>query len=99
MGGRKRRRRRNFAATVRLRLRVTTHTEETMAPNRNEGEGNRTADRKYRQGVQEHMKQHDVQDEAKRARDAIDSPEGDALRRAEEEGKSHAKGEDPTLKR
>ena len=68
-----------------------------MAENRNEGEGNRTADRQYRQGVQDHVQHHDVQGDAQRARDAVDGPEGDALRQAEEEGKSHAKGEDPQL--
>ena len=68
-----------------------------MAENRNEGEGNRTADRQYRQGVQDHVQHHDVQGDAQRARDAVDGPEGKELRRAEEEGKSHAKGEDPQL--
>lgn len=65
--------------------------------NRNEGEGNRTADRQYRQGVKDHVEHHDVQGDADRARKAVDSPEGKDLRHAEEKGKSHAKGEDPNL--
>ena len=66
---------------------------------KNEGEGNRTADAQYRKGVREHVEHHDVQGDADRARQAVDGPEGDELRRAEEVGKSHAKGEDPQLKR
>lgn len=66
---------------------------------KNEGEGNRTADAQYRKGVREHVEHHDVQGDADRARRAVDGPEGDELRRAEEVGKSHAKGEDPQLKR
>ncbi|WP_448205254.1 hypothetical protein [Azospirillum sp. sgz302134] len=65
---------------------------------KNEGEGNRTADAQYRKGVQDHVQHHDVQGDAQRARDAVDGPEGEELRRAEEEGKRHAKGEDPQLK-
>ncbi|HYG86336.1 MAG TPA: hypothetical protein VD978_08770 [Azospirillum sp.] len=68
-----------------------------MAEDRNEGEGNRTADRQYREGVKEHVQHHDVQGAAQRARDAVDGPEGNELRRAEEEGKRHSKGEDPKL--
>ncbi|SMH56910.1 hypothetical protein [Azospirillum agricola] len=65
----------------------------------NEGEGNRTADAQYRRGVEEHVRHHDVQGDADRARRAVDGPEGDELRRAEAEGKRHAKGEDPGLKK
>lgn len=72
-----------------------------MAENRNEGanegEGNRTADRQYREGVKDHVQHHDVQGDAQRAGDAVDGPEGEELRRAEEEGKRHSKGEDPKL--
>ncbi|MGQ9368750.1 hypothetical protein [Azospirillum sp. ST 5-10] len=70
-----------------------------MAENRNQGEGNRTADKHYRDAVRDHVEHHDVAGDAKRARDAVDGPEGDALRRAEETGKAHSKGEDPALKR
>ncbi|ALG70427.1 hypothetical protein VY88_07355 [Azospirillum thiophilum] len=66
---------------------------------KNEGEGNRTADAQYRRGVADHVKNHDVQGDAARAREAVDGPEGEELRKAEEAGKSHAKGEDPQLKR
>lgn len=65
---------------------------------RNEGEGNRKADAQYRKGVEEHVRNHDVQGDAERARDAVDGPDGADLRRAEEEGRSRSKGEDPQLK-
>lgn len=69
-----------------------------MATKGNEGEGNRTADRHYREDVRDHVENHDVQGDAQRARDAVDGPEGADLRRAEEKGKARAKGEDPKLK-
>lgn len=64
----------------------------------NQGEGNRDADRRYRQGVQQHLKNADVAGEAQRAKDAVTGQERSDLSRAEEEGKRHAKGEDPLLK-
>lgn len=65
----------------------------------NEGEGSRTADKQYREGVRDHVQHHDVQGDARRARDAVDGPEAEELRRAEEAGRRHAKGEDPQVKR
>lgn len=61
---------------------------------RNEGEGNKTADRRYRQEVREHIDKGDVEREAAAAREALEGPEGDALRAAEAEGKRRAAGED-----
>ncbi|WP_035692916.1 hypothetical protein [Azospirillum halopraeferens] len=70
-----------------------------MAAKGNEGEGNRTADRHYREGVRDHVENHDVEGDARRARDAVDGPQGEDLRRAEEAGKARSKGEDPALKK
>ena len=56
----------------------------------NEGEGSRTAARRYNEGVARTMKEGHVEELAKKAKDALDGPEGDELRRAEEEGKSRA---------
>ncbi|MCG5243028.1 hypothetical protein [Azospirillum doebereinerae] len=79
---------------------MTADTPEKPDPAaQNQGEGNRTADAQYRRGVEDHVRNHDVQGDADRARKAVDGPEGEELRRAEEEGKRHAKGEDPQLKR
>jgi hypothetical protein len=58
----------------------------------NEGEGNRTADRNYREGVEEHLRRADVSEEAERASKELDE-RPDELRRAEEEGRSRSKGD------
>ncbi len=56
----------------------------------NEGEGSRTAARRYDQGVEEAGKdQKHVEQLAKEAAEALDGPEGEELRKAEERGKRH----------
>lgn len=61
----------------------------------NEGEGNRTADREYRKGVEEHLRRGHVEEEAERAaRDLDEHP--DELRKAEEEGKRRSAGDLPS---
>lgn len=57
----------------------------------NEGEGNRTADRRYREGVKRHVESGDSERAADEAQRAVDSDEGDELRRAEDEAKSGRK--------
>ena len=52
-----------------------------------EGEGSYSATRKYNQGLEKHQKQANVDELAKRARQAVEGPEGGELRRAEEQGK------------
>ena len=58
---------------------------------RNEGEGNRTADRKYRKGVRQHVESGASEHAADEAQRAVESDEGDELRRAEDEAKSGRK--------
>jgi hypothetical protein len=65
----------------------------------NEGEGNRTAAREYNKAQQDFLKSADVAEKAHEAEEALEGPEGEELKRAEREGKSHARGEDPKLKR
>jgi len=60
----------------------------------NEGEGSRSADERYREGVEEHLRNADVQEEAEKARRDVEA-EPDLYRRAEEEGKSRSAGEAP----
>lgn len=60
----------------------------------NEGEGSRTAARRYNEGLQEHVKKADVQEEADRALSDVEK-DPEAYRRAEEEGKRHSAGEAP----
>jgi hypothetical protein len=60
----------------------------------NEGEGNRTADREYRKGVEEHLRRGKTEDEAEQARKDVDrNPE--EFRRAEEQGKKPSRGDLP----
>ena len=55
---------------------------------KNEGEGNRTADRKYREGAKRHAESGASDRAADEAQDALEGPEGDELRKAEAEGKA-----------
>ncbi len=65
----------------------------------NEGEGNRTAARAYNSDAQRFAKSGKVEEKAKEARRAVDSPEKKSLERAEAEGRRHSKGEDPEIRR
>ena len=51
------------------------------------GEGNPDAARRYDQGVEKTIKEGHVQELAEKAKKALESSEGDELRRAEEQGK------------
>jgi hypothetical protein len=61
---------------------------------RNEGEGNKTADRIYRKATREFVESERGQEEIKQAGDVTAEHEKD-LRRAEEEAKRRAKDHDP----
>lgn len=65
----------------------------------NEGEGNKTAARRYNEATKDFAKSGQVDSKAQEAKKATEGADGDVLRRAEAEGRSHAKGEDPALKR
>ena len=68
------------------------------SPQKNEGEGNKTADKNYREHIREFEEQHDVESLGRSARQDIErEPEG--YRAAENEGKKHAAEEDPELYR
>jgi hypothetical protein len=56
-------------------------------PNQLEGEGSYTAARRYREGVAKTVKEGGVAEAAERAAEALDGPEGEALRAAEEKAK------------
>lgn len=58
---------------------------------KNEGEGNRTADREYRKNARDFAKSGKVEDAAEDARDAVEGDESDELKKAEEKGKDPAK--------
>jgi len=62
-----------------------------------QGEGNYDATRRYDKAAREFVQSGQV-DGAARAARPTSTEEAEALRRAESEGKSHSKGEDPALK-
>jgi hypothetical protein len=64
----------------------------------NQGEGNREADRNYREATRDFVESGKVDDAARKA-NPQSAEEADEMRRAEREGRSHAKEEDPALKR
>jgi hypothetical protein len=51
------------------------------------GEGNYDATRRYRKGVEESVRKNDAEELAEKAKKALEGPEGDELRRAEEQSK------------
>ena len=69
------------------------------AKQRNEGEGNRTAARVYNRATKEFARSGKVEEQAKRAQQAIEGPQRAELERAEEAGKSKSRGEDPAVLR
>jgi hypothetical protein len=60
-------------------------------PTKNEGEGNRTADRQYREGVRRHVESGASEPAAEEAQRALEGAEGDELRRAEPVAKAGRK--------
>jgi hypothetical protein len=60
---------------------------------RNEGEGNKTADRNYREATRNFVESDRGKDQIKKAGD-VDANEARDIERAEAEGKSHAKERD-----
>jgi hypothetical protein len=66
---------------------------------RNEGEGNRTAARRYDRKATAFARSGAVTEQAEAARAARESEERDELDEAEKAGRSRAKGEDPQVKR
>jgi hypothetical protein len=67
--------------------------------NRNEGEGNRTAAREYNEATKRFVDSGKVPEKAEEALRAVEGSEKASLDAAERAGKSHAKGEDPQVRR
>ncbi len=67
-----------------------------MSEQENQGEGNRDAARRYDEAQKDFVDAGKVDDAAKRAAPQSEQ-EAEEMKRAEKEGKSHAKGEDPTV--
>lgn len=63
-----------------------------MGDDKVQGEGNYDAAREYDEKVRQHAADPErVEKEAEAAKKALEGEEGDELRKAEEEGKGHAK--------
>ena len=58
---------------------------------KNEGEGNKSADRAYREKTEEFAKSGKVQDAAEDAKRAVEGDEGKALKEAEKAGQKRAR--------
>ncbi len=56
------------------------------------GEGNYDASRRYREGLEKSVEKGNANELGEKAKEALEGEEGDALRRAEEQGK---RGETP----
>lgn len=65
---------------------------------RNEGEGNKTADRNYREATRNFVQSERGQEEIRQAGD-VSAEEDKDIRRAEEQAKQRAKEHDPEEKR
>jgi hypothetical protein len=76
---------------------MTEDRKDSGGTQPNEGEGSRTAAREYDRAAEKFAKSGKVEEKAREARDAVDSPESSELERAEAEGRRHAKGEDPAV--
>lgn len=51
------------------------------------GEGNYDATRRYRKGLEESVRKGNAEELGERAKEALEGPEGEELRRAEEQAK------------
>jgi hypothetical protein len=65
-------------------------TTEKPDLKQNEGEGSRTAARRYNQGVEETVRSGHVDEKAEEAKKALEGPEGEELREAEQAAKEPA---------
>jgi hypothetical protein len=63
----------------------------TSDKSKNEGEGNRTADRKYREGVRRHVESGASEPAAEEAQRALEGAEADELCKAEDAAKAGRK--------
>jgi hypothetical protein len=88
-------RRRNLTANGTFFFTIPTGNEEqdvmgTTPRNENEGEGNKTADRNYREATQKFVESERGREEIEKAGN-VDAREEREIERAEEEAKRHAK--------
>jgi hypothetical protein len=66
---------------------------------RNEGEGNRTAARKFNKESREFAQSGKVDAAAEEAKEAVQGPEREELKEAEAKGRARAREQDPAVRR
>lgn len=66
---------------------------------RNEGEGNVTAAKEYNEKTKKFVEEQDVEEQARKAAQALEGDEAAKLREAEEKGRERAREEDPQVHR
>ena len=70
---------------------MSMNKDRQPAGQKNEGEGNKTAAREYNKAQQEFVQSGKVDKAAEEARKAVDGPQRDELKKAEDKGLKHAK--------
>lgn len=73
-------------------------TDESKPDKENHGEGDREADRRYREGVRETIESGELEKESDKLRELSDADKRES-RTAEETAKERAKEEDPGVRR
>lgn len=73
--------------------------DKTGPDSTNEGEGSRTGARTYNERTRRFVDSGKVEESARDAEEALDGPEAESLKDAEDEGRSHSHGEDPALRK
>jgi hypothetical protein len=81
-----------LASSARVDRSTVMNEPPTNDQSKNEGEGNRTADRRYCEGVRRHVESGTSQPAAEEAEHALEGAEADQLREAEEKGKRPGPG-------
>jgi hypothetical protein len=66
----------------------TDYTDQTSAVGQNEGEGSRTAARRYNKATEDYVRSNDVTSKAREAEQALDGGERDELLEAEQKAKN-----------
>jgi len=74
-------------------------TSPQKSSGRNEGEGSRTAARKFNKQAREFAESGKVNAAAEKAKEAIQGPERDELKEAEAKGQERAREQDPAVGR
>jgi hypothetical protein len=87
------------AVYMKQRRFLMVNKQNSTGNSTNEGEGSKTAARQYNEAQQRFVQSGKVEEKAREAEEALDSPEKETLQQAEAIGKRHSAGEDPAVKK